>query len=280
MERPVVSILHNIPGRIRVCISWPPKNIERFEKGILLHKGIESVKYNPITKSLLIYYNPTLVSQMELVIRVAISLSLDYNLIKVSICNNSSMKGLHTWDCYSGISLLAAWYAKIMGGSLQVQNGLNWNASVSTIAAILKHAYLEVKNNGMYDLEVLSIIYLINATLKGNLLVGATITWLATFTRHLLEYQDDGIVLTAFKVCEEESNFTYYDVAIRQENDSDALKKAIQIISNSLNKLVGTYSNSKEIALKNQIKMVSKDHGNILEGIRNINDRIYLRLEF
>jgi hypothetical protein len=280
MEKPIVNILHTLPGRIRVSISWPPKNIERFQKGIIQHDGINSVKYNPLTKSILIYYNPTQVSQMEIVVRVAISLSLEYNLTQVSISKNISMIGLSKLDYYSGISLLAAWGTRLIGAPLDVQKLVDWNGSISTIGAILKHAYLEVKNNGMYDLEVLSIVYLINSILKGNLLLGAAVPWLATFTRHILEYQEEEMVLKTFKVCNQNRDSNYYDVVIRSEHEGSSLRKTVKIASNSLNKLVGVNPNSRNLALKNQLRRVSKDHGSILEGISNLNDRIYLRLEF
>ncbi|WBW95037.1 HMA2 domain-containing protein [Oceanirhabdus sp. W0125-5] len=277
VDIPIVNIIHVIPGRIRLNISWPPRNVEKFEETIKHHEGIKSVKYNTLTKSLLVYFNPTLVSEMEIIIRTAVSVSLQHSYSKVKILKKSSNVKLVNLDYYSGATLLAAWYAKVVKFPIDVQNMLNLNAGISTAGAGLNHAYLEMKRKGMYDIEVLTLVYLLNSFFKGNLLIGASITWLATFSRHLVESNDEAFTLKAFKIYEEESNSAYYDIVIKSEADND-LGKMIRLISASFGKLVGVGGSAKQKGFTNEIKMVSKSHGNILEGMGKLSDRMYLRI--
>lgn len=277
VDIPIVDIIHVIPGRIRLNISWPPRNVEDFEETIKQHEGIKSVKYNMLTKSLLVYYNPALVSEMEIIIRTAVSVSIQHNYSKVKILKKSSNIKLVNLDYYSGATLLAAWYAKAVKLPVDIQSVFDLNAGASTAVAGVNHAYLEMKRNGVYDIEVLTLLYLLNSFFKGNLLTRATITWLATFSRHIVESNDEAFTLKAFKIYEDEGNSSYYDIVIKSESDND-IGKMIRVLSASLGKLVGVGGASKQKDFADEIRMVSKSHGNILEGMGKLNDRMYLRI--
>lgn len=281
MGNPAVTILHALPGRFRLSLLWPPKNIEKFEKGVMGHAGIYSVRYTPITRSILIYYNPSEVDASEILIRVALSVSLDYDLIPVEISTKPVEKGLGVFDHYAGMSLLVAWVARFMKMSKNAQNILTWNAALSTIGAIVNHAWIELKNRGVYDPEVVSVTYLLSSMFKENLLPVATGTWITTFGRHMGEPDGESMVLKAFKVYGKEQENTYYDVGIIPKKNilyrrNDLIKSIVGIMM----KTIGKEKNVRQERWMKQIRNVSRSHGDILEGLGKADNRIYLRVKY
>ncbi len=51
-----VTLLHTLPGRIRIRLSDLPFDNSRFIEAILSHGGVEKVSFSKISKSLLIKY--------------------------------------------------------------------------------------------------------------------------------------------------------------------------------------------------------------------------------
>lgn len=191
MQKPMVTILHAIPGRLRFSLSCHPQKVDGFTQGILEHPGINLVQYSPITKSLVITYRQELIQPAEIVIRVVTSLSLEHNFAPVQLSSKLKPKGLGVLDKYSGLALLAAWGVKFLGCHLNIQKIFLWNGVLSTIISILGHAWMEAKKRGIYDPEVLSLVYLINSIFKKNLLFATSLTWVTAFGRHIWEAADD-----------------------------------------------------------------------------------------
>ena len=40
-----VTLLHELPGRVRTKLSVPPADLQRFEKALVSHSGLDSVQY-------------------------------------------------------------------------------------------------------------------------------------------------------------------------------------------------------------------------------------------
>lgn len=278
MQTPSVTILHTLHGRLRLSLSWPPKSVEKLKEDVIGHTGIDSLTYNPITKSILIYYNPSEVDASEILIRVALSVSLDYDLIPIEIITKPTYKGLSTIDQYAGISLLTAWISSFLKASTDLQKMLRWNATLSTIVSVLHHAWIEAKGRGVYDPEVLSVAYLINSMSKENFLPAATGTWLTTFGRHLMESSGENMILQAFKVHDEDKESAYYDVAIIPKRHIRDRRDMTSKLIASMTKSIG--GESGQIGWMKQMKNVSRSHGDILEGIGKLDNRIFLRLKY
>ena len=82
----------------------------------------------------------------------------------------------------SGINML------INRNDNQLQNIMNWFSISMTTAAILEHACIETNRKGVFDLEILPAVYLINHSNTPKLSIVAMI-WLTTFGRHLYFYK-------------------------------------------------------------------------------------------
>lgn len=280
MQKPMVVILHTTPGRLRISLSWPPQKVDRFIQGVLGHSGINSVKYNPITKSVLITYTKEQVEPTEIVIRVATSLSLEYNFVPVLLSSKLVQKGLGVLDQYSGLALLAAWGVKLLDFSLPIQRVFLWNGTFSTIISIMSHAWMEAKKRGVYDPEVLSLAYLINSILKENLLFSTTLTWLTAFGRHIWELIDNSMSLQAFKVYEKEEEVPYYDVIISSEKENSPLKQLGKALLNLLIGVMGVGPEYLERGLRHQVRSVSSRHQDRLEGVGSSESPMFLRLAY
>lgn len=159
-----MNIIHQLPGRIRVSLSMPPRRIDKLEKEVLGHAGIHCVKFSPITRSLLIYYNPIEIEVSEIIIRIGTALSIEYNMCSVYVENKKKNVGVNIIDNYALGALITAWIAKSgFGPFANIANLLEWNAGVSTLAAVVNHGISEIKFSGTPDPEVVTAVYLLNS---------------------------------------------------------------------------------------------------------------------
>ena len=77
LQKPVVTVVHSLPGRVRVRLSVAPRDVQRMLAGVREHPGMESISFSPITRSILARYHPHEISREEIVLRIAFHLSLD-----------------------------------------------------------------------------------------------------------------------------------------------------------------------------------------------------------
>lgn len=68
-----IKVAHSIPGRLRLFVpnlSNVPEELKKYDdevkKFILSKKGIKSVEYSYITNKILLYYDPNLISEKEI----------------------------------------------------------------------------------------------------------------------------------------------------------------------------------------------------------------------
>ena len=68
-----IKVVHSIPGRLRLFVpnlSKVPEELKKYDnevkKFILSKKGIKSVEYSYITNKILLYYDPNLISEKEI----------------------------------------------------------------------------------------------------------------------------------------------------------------------------------------------------------------------
>ena len=68
-----IKVVHSIPGRLRLFVpnlSKVPEDLKKddneVKKLILSKKGIKSVEYSYITNKILLYYDPNLISEKEI----------------------------------------------------------------------------------------------------------------------------------------------------------------------------------------------------------------------
>ena len=115
--------------------------------------------------------------------------------------------------------------SSVFGSLNTYRNFVRWGALVTTIGAIFEHGYKELNENGAFDPEVMSIMYLITSINEVTAVNGTTnmslyspaIAWLLTFGRHILTRQERSILIETYededgeiKVAEEESKSYFY----------------------------------------------------------------------
>ena len=115
--------------------------------------------------------------------------------------------------------------SRVFGSLNTYRNFVRWGALVTTIGAIFEHGYKELNENGAFDPEVMSIMYLITSINEVTAVNGTTnmslyspaIAWLLTFGRHILTRQERSILIETYededgeiKVAEEESKSYFY----------------------------------------------------------------------
>ncbi len=279
MSRLNVKIVHRIPGRLRVRLSRAPSKIDVFLDRVAKHDGIESISFNPVSKSLLAYYKPSVVSSTEILLRISIALSADHNNKSVQVDERHDTRRMVPIDYYSGGSILFALAVRLLGVPETTTKWIDYNAGLSTTASVLNHAWMEVKKEGIYDPEVVSVVYLINSLIKGNYLTASAITWIATFGRHLLEPVEESCLIKAMEVSEDDDKH-YMDVEVRPVADKATPSSTLTLVVHGVARMVGLGPVKKHNSLIDQVKQVSKAHHNVLEGIGSKPSPIYMRLEY
>lgn len=273
-----VIVIHRLPGRIRLKLNRPPNNIKQLLHRVIKHEGIKKISFNPISKSLLAQYTPSLISSTEILLRVSIALSIEFgsNSVKLDIKRNTIP--MSPIDYYSGVSIGIAMLTKLLKLPVISQGYLNYNAGISTTLSVLKHAYKEVKHEGIYDPEVVSVVYLINSLINGNFLLASAVTWIATFGRHLLEAKEESCLLKAMEVKGDEDK-SYMDVEVHPIVDHSAKTYPVKVMIQGLSKIIGLKP-VEHIKLMENIKRVSRAHHDVLEGVGNNTNPVYMRIEY
>ena len=181
-----ITLLHELPGRIRIQLSAPPVKLERFINGLKAHDGFLSAVFNPISRSLLITYETGHLGTEEILLRTAIALSMEYDYLPAQVHLGSGSEVMTDGAIIAGLILLAAGGFQLSSksaGSLLFTRA----AGIAVALAVAEHSWREAREHGYVHPEVLSVGYLLASWLRGNIFRGATVTWIASFGRHLLQ---------------------------------------------------------------------------------------------
>lgn len=177
-------VAHRLPGRVRLELSHPLRDAARMKRAIVEHAGVDEVRYTAITQSVLLRFDPVQASAEEMIVRVALCLSLDYDSQSVRLLAAPEQHSVTNSAWYSALALSLACGARLFGPA---QRSFDLLASFSTAGAVLAHAWQEVEDHGNFDPEVLSVVYLLAAIIKGHSVPAALFTWVTTFGRHLVQ---------------------------------------------------------------------------------------------
>jgi len=276
-EIPVVTIVHELPGRIRVRLSMAPKDHKRMIKSVKDHEGFESISYTPISRSLLIKFNSEQVKREEILVRIGLFLSLENEGKSVHIYSQPKNQEMSDSAFYSGISIVLALLYRMMNSAGGKISWTEWMAGGSTALAVIEHGWSEVKKNGNFDPEVLSVIYLLIALVKRNFLPAAILTWISTFGRHLIHIPPKGVELKPLEVVSEETGEKEYEVEVSTIMDEDNKMMLFSLIPSILKFAFAGESAFTGKNLINQIQKVSQFHGEVLHGIESFKNGIPLR---
>lgn len=235
MDYPVITMEHNIEGRIRVKLSHSIIDIENAESFLKEEQGIEYVRYNPVIKSLLIKFNSKKISVEHVIFKIAVLLSKLYGFSRIKFISNNNKTNMPLLSYYSLISILGANIVKYLSPTTgQVQDFINWLATGTTVGAIVEHGYSEMKQRGTIDPEVMSIMYLINSIGKGNMLNASLVTWITTFGRHILNKSNETFIIRVEKNQMGYSQKPVYDVSVLAENIQNTKMDSFKLFANEI----------------------------------------------
>jgi hypothetical protein len=242
------------------------------------HEGIVSLSYNTVSKSVLILFEPELVKEEEIIIRVALSLSRDYDLTPVRILSKPQTKEMSNFAFVSGVLLLAALTYRIVNRSTVSNNALTWIAGLGTVGAAMEHAWYEIQNRGNFDPEALSVVYLLTALPKGNFLPAALFTWFTTFGRHLLKPAATNLELTAVEKKSSGLDLPHYEVEISPDRSTSDRMVLFRVLPSIVVNALTRGRAFSEGNLLSQIRDLQKRHGETLEGLGELRKGIKLRI--
>ena len=266
MYYPAIVITHKLPNRVRFKLSLPIKEIEEAKRFLVEYSGIDSFEYNPITRSILIYYDNYKVELNEIIMRLSIIYSKQYEMAPVNVFipkdhKNSSL----AYFAITNIIVAALVKSFTNFKSKEIVNFLSWLAIGSTTLAILDHGYKEVSERGSFDPELVSSVYLLNAVRTGNLITGSLITWLAAFGRHIVDLPYEGITIKVKKYNNLFTGQPQYNISIfegARVNDPNYDNK-VGVIRDLLSKYIGhsDFKFKKNYYMGNNEMIDSKDIG-------------------
>ena len=176
-----LEVLSAIRGRIRLQMERPV----RFEAPFRQIPGVRACRYNPRIRTLLCEYDPEIIDEERLIVRLgaAYAAQTDASLLHVK---RSEKPGFFM----APSSYLALLCIGVDGALSMAASPLTaitrWLSTGATLAAVVEHAYQELRVRGSFDPEVMSVVYLINSVGKPGAVRASLLAWIITFGRHLV----------------------------------------------------------------------------------------------
>jgi hypothetical protein len=277
-EKPVVTVVHSLPGRVRVRLSVVPGDVQRMLAEVREHPGIDSISFTPITRSILARFSPREIRQEEIVLRIAFHLSLD--------CDSAPVRLLAEPEQRPALGVSATVSAAALASSLVI-HGLktvkgsptrwDWLAGLGTAGAVIDHAWKELRERGTFDPEVLSLAYLVTAFVRGNFLTASVVTWLASFGRHLVAVPPTGVQVWPVEVRGRANGPSGYEVMIGPDVDAPERVRMVGALQGLLKYAITGGGAHSFRTLLEELRDVSKVHGEVLEGFGRMPQGIPIR---
>jgi len=276
-QQPTVTIEHELSGRLRMRLSHALLQPERARRLVAEHAGVDEVQYTPVSRSMLVRYDPRHISSEEIVIRIATALSLEQDNASIRVLARPPTRELTDSAFYSGIVLLAALALRISGQYTIASVALQRIAGLSTAGAVLYHGWVDYRLRGNIDPEVLTVTYLLTALLRGNALPAATFTWISTFGRHLIRLPARGIVVRPEQTGHH-GNAPRFEVVVAPDPAPPDKMTFFGLIPAMLFQAIAGKTPGLHASLIEDIRRVAKMHDQVLEGVSDFRRGIPLRV--
>ena len=259
-----VTLVHALPGRIRILLSDPPRDGDRFTSALRSHEGVRMVSFSPISKSTLIEYGKGHLTTEEIMLRSAVALSFEYDDRPVQILTQPKSKIMTDGAVLSGI-LLAGVAAVRWSVSQKHRSLIDYTAGAGVALAVIEHGWREAREQGYIHPELLSLGYLIVSGFRRNVFRGAVITWVASFGRHLLSGEEQCIEIRPLTKMNEETGSKSYEVKVAKNMSG---RTPLLNMFRSLLGMVGiaSFAGGYE-SLLGEFQNIARAHGEVLEGM-------------
>ena len=153
----------------------------------------------------------------------------------------------------------------------------DWLAGLGTAGAVIDHAWKELRERGTFDPEVLSLAYLVTAVVRGNFLAASVVTWLASFGRHLLATSPAGVQVRPVEVRGRGNGQSSYEVMIGPDVDAPEQARIVSALQGLLKYAITGGGSHPFSTLLDDLRGVSKVHGEVLEGFGRMPQGIPVR---
>lgn len=176
-----LEVLSAIRGRIRMQLEKPIRSELPFMK----IPGVNACRYNPRIRTLLCEYDPEVISEEQLIVRLgaAYAAQTDASLLHIK---RSEEEGFSMAPSgYLALLCIGLDGALSLAGS-PLTTFTRWLSTGATLAAVVEHGYQELHVRGSFDPEVMSVVYLINSVGKPGAVRASLLAWIITFGRHLV----------------------------------------------------------------------------------------------
>jgi hypothetical protein len=270
--KPSVTIGHTIPGRLRVHLSIAPPDPEGFIASIKGHAGLDQVAYTPVTRSVLTRFDPWQITREEVVMRIALALSLCHGETPVQVFRKPESEVLTNTAAAAGLVTGAAVARQWLSGGSKATLFAKL-AALATGGAIVEHGWRETREQGYFDPEVLSLTYLAAALLRGDYARGAFITWMIAFGRHLLAAAPEGVEIRPMRRESDDGSPPRYEIAIVPGVSQQA--PLFQVLQ-SFVRYFAADGGPGQAGLIKELRTVSSAHGEMVEGLGWMRDDIPL----
>lgn len=251
MKKLTVTVLHSLPNRVRLKLSVSIKKLDIFKKSVSHDVEYLELKYNPVTNTVLVTFDPEIILLQEVIYRVITAFSIENGMIPVRLLNEIKVKSLGNWSIYSAATISMSWLHSIINkNDIELQNIMNWFSLGITSAAIMEHAYSETKRKGVFDLEILPAMYLMKSFLNTPNLSLVAMIWLTTFGRHLVVTSNSAKEIKIFRIKNHKDNKYHYIADVNDDNSIENISDLMYHIFFRKNKNINKMS-QKFITINN-----------------------------
>ena len=238
-----------------------PEDTKQFLAQVRDHDGIGQLDYNPVSRSLLIHFDPQEVHGEEIMMRVAVALSEQKGLVPVYLLPAPAQTLIPAEAWLSGAVLMGA-YGLYLGPGRSQPRTAEWLGGLACAAAVFEHARQEKKQQGTVDPEVWTLLYLLFALWRGQPLRAALITWLTVFGRHLTQYGQGAIEIKPHKGGSHHKEVSF-EVALRS---SIASSDRVSVTGQLIQSVVGIMG-GQAARFVGELQQVVRLHDHVLHGL-------------
>lgn len=267
--RPSVTVVHSLPGRVRMRLSQPPASESGLIGFVREHPGMGAISITERTGSFLVEFNPHAITTEEITLRAAFGYALDQGNRPVRLLAAPEQVTLQNSAVLAGIGLATAFAMRWLSPGRKTAPAVEWLAGGGTAWSVLDHGWRELRGRGYFDPEVLALAYLAAAFLRGNVLTASAVTWAATFGRHLVETPSTGVLVEPVAIPAEPGQPPRHEIVVGPDTDApDRLRFGLVGFLNSALRYAMTGGGAHGMrSFWEELRDVSRVHGEVLEGV-------------
>lgn len=219
MKKLNVTVVHMLPYRVRMKLSTPIKDLEKFKNNIQINGGYLDIRYSTVTNSITAIFDSNAGYVQEIIYKIVTAFSIENGLMPVRLIDGTKLKSLGKTSLYSAASIsLSFLYSLMNRNDKNLQKIMNLFSLGLTSTAIVEHAYSETKNKGVFDLELFPAMYLMKSFFNDPKLSIVAMIWLTTFGRHLVVTTNTTKEVKISRVKNHKDGGYHYITDIRDDN--------------------------------------------------------------